>query len=189
MNADHERQAWEIRAALQAEGVTVDVGTCRRLHAFRFSPAWVPMLATEIAGTSAKNPEAVLAKWIRGRDWQTQMLFVVASQIGLWDTLSNGARFNRCVKLRREGMLPWVLVALWNAATKTPGIENPRAFLGQQIKRGTWVRFLEEVERQEASRTVTNQAVQSIVQRVIREQVRKAAEAPAPTQSAEEATA
>ena len=91
-------------------------------------------------------------------------------KIGLWDTLSRGARFNRCRALRKKGLQPWTLAAIWNGARRTKGIENPRAFLGAILKRDHWVRFEEEVARREQSREITNKAVVSIVQDVIRKQ-------------------
>jgi hypothetical protein len=160
----------EIRSLFARRGVPIQVGHGRGLARKRFSPEWVPVLFARSEAMNAKNVEAVVAKWLRTGRWDDQILFAIATRIGLWDTLSAGGRFNHCRKMRKLGLRPWALAAIWNGANRTNGIDDPKAFLGAILKRKQWVRFEDEVRHRESSREITNKAVVSIVAEVIRRQ-------------------
>jgi hypothetical protein len=165
--------AMDLRSHLARSGITIDPGHSRGLVLKRFSAGWVQLLLASAENAQARDPEAMVAKWLRTGRWDDQVLYAIANRIGLWDTLSRGGRFNRCRELRKRGLQPWTLAAIWNGVLRIEAIENPLAFLGAILKRGEWVRFEAEVHRRELTREVSNTTVVAIVQDVIRRQADK----------------
>lgn len=159
--------AYDMRARLKSHGIELHPDRATWLVRQRFSPAWIPVLFARAEAMNAAAPRCMVVTWLERGTWAEHVMYSIATRAGLWSEMSDGGRFGLCRRLRQDGLCPWHLAAMLNAAKRLEDVRNPLAFVARLIRDRAWVQFTERVRVEARNREVTSAAVVSLVRHVL----------------------